>query len=167
VKGLRYDLEYLGQMDSWLAPKIAQLQHWINGWFEDTPSDKVISEYFKDFLKHYSAFTEKLLEKSPIYLPNLPHYSIAKNIELVNGDKVTSTRNGILLPAISSRLLGLKYPKAQNKLNAFRFSAPITIQSPNSILEKRFQLLSDVKKYNSEYLSNLTTLTSGLILKIL
>ncbi len=163
VKGIRYDLKLLGITDHWLYPMVAELQHWINNWFSDTPNDSTIVAYFKKFERALFTFTAEELAKGDMYLPERASYRIAKNIPLHKASSFFIERAGTILPSLLAGVLGKKHFRILNKFNTFEVGTPFTSHATDPILEDRFRFMSAMKHYNREHLPNLTTLSSGLI----
>jgi hypothetical protein len=167
LKGFRYDLEFLDIHDSWMHPMLAQLNHWILHWFEQTPSDKELVQFIHNFMKAYSPFVNELIQKEPIYLPKRNIYFVAKNMQLIPYETMGYTRKGIVLPSSLSLLFGSKYYKLQNKLNQFYFNVPMRTGTETPFIVDRFNFFSEMKNYNMQYLPNFTTLTTSITAKLI
>ncbi len=167
LKGIKYDLEFLNIKDCALNPLLEKITHWIKNWFEETPSDKVLSEFIHLFDKTNEDFLIEIFSKESLYLPETSNYRISKKINLVNNPNLQYSREGILVPLFFNQLFGNKFIKLQNKFNSFEFQLPITHTSNIEILKERFLFLKEMKKYNIQYLPNFSPLISSITAKII
>ena len=167
IKGIKYDLAFLNITNIPLDLLLEELDYWIKNWFNDTPNDKTLSEFISRFDKAYQLFTEEIFSTEILYLPTAESVNISKKIIIENSNSIRFSRKGFLLPIIIQPLAGDKFIKMQNKLNSFNFYAPFTNSNKEQFLVKRFEFLSDMKRYNDNYLPNFSTLTSSITAKII
>ena len=167
IKGIKYDLAFLNITHISLNQLLEELNYWIKNWFNETPSDKALSDFVFRFDKVYQLFVEEIFYKEIIYLPTAESVKISKKIIIENSNSISFTRNGFVLPPIIHLFAGNKFIKMQNKLNSFNFHAPFTNSSKDQILVDRFIFLSEMKTYNDIYLPNFSTLTSSITAKII
>lgn len=166
MKGIIYDLEFLGVTNGKVYDQFIELQHWIKNWFELKPNDQQITEWIEKFDSSYEAFVKEMFHHYQLYLPAMNNYYMARNSTLFNGNEVNYKHNGIVLPKQLS-ILGKKYSNLQNRFNRFEFYFPIVNDHPVSIVKERFQFLQEMKKYNREYLPNFMTITTSITSKII
>ncbi len=167
IKGVKYDLAFLNITNIPLNTLLEELNYWIRNWFNETPNDKTLSDFVSRFDKAYQLFVEEIFSKEILYLPTAQSVNISKKIILKNSTSIGFTRKGFLLPATLEPLAGKKFINLQNKLNCFQFYVPFTNICKEQILVKRFEFLSEMKRYNDNYLPNFSTLTSSITAKII
>lgn len=165
MKGILYDLEYLNDSHSVLHPHLLELKEMIRNWFTQTPTDKILTEWFLSFEKLYDDYVHQVLLKHPLYLPSRDTFPISKNMILQNSSSVNFERKGILLPGFLSTA-GRNYVKLQHRFNQFTISCPITHKAL-PIVKERFDFLVRMKKYNRQYLPNFMTITTSITAKII
>lgn len=166
MKGIAYDLEYLGVTDSELHPLLKILKEWIGNWFQVSPNDHEISKWLLDWIPAYDRFTLETMQKIPMYLPKAESYKIARNQRLEHSSELNYQRKGTLLPGFLS-VIGRPYFKIQNKLNQFQFGMPLTNQAENVILVDRFHFLKEMKAYNRVHLPGFMTMTTSVTSKLI
>lgn len=165
IKGIAYDLEYLGDHDCALTNPVNQLRKWIRNWFSDMPCDAELCKWIDSFLATYSNYTCEKLDIHPIYLPEMGAYTVARNISLHKGKALRYRHTGLLLPYFPP-FTGRKFFKLQNRFNTFRFECPVTHQA-DPILINRFRFLQEMKAYNKRHLPNFMTITTSITAKII
>ncbi len=165
MKGILYDLEMLDKNTGEIYHLLQQLKHWILNWFDITPADKEINLWIEQFDRVYERFVNESLKEHPMYLPALPRYPIARNMNLKAGDITSCTRKGLLLPVIFSSI-GRNYFKLQHRLNTFTFTCPISHEAA-PIVKERYDFLKRMKDYNREHLPNFMTITTSITSKLI
>lgn len=165
MKGIMYDLDYLGDSQTALHPMIATLKNWISGWFTAKPDEREIREWIENFIPEYIRYTSEKLQQHPLYLPESTHYTIARNMRLKKSDSLSYIHRGFLLPVFLYGA-GRKYIKLQNRLNHFEFRCPI-VHKTDEILIQRFRFLQEMKAYNKSFLPNFMTITTSITAKII
>lgn len=165
IKGIAYDLEYLGDHDSALTPPVNQLREWIQNWFTSMPGDEELCKWIDTFIAIYSDYTREKLRMYPVYLPEMGAYKVARNMAMQKGQTLRFSHTGIRLPYLPP-FPGRKFFKLQNRLNTFRFECPVTHQAV-PILVNRFRFLQDMKAYNLRHLPNFMTITTSITAKII
>lgn len=166
MKGIRYDLEFLGITESPLNAPLQELKEWSLNWFKQTPGDKMLNDWINKWIPEYDAFTEEILKKYPMYLPPMENYRIAKNQELRNAKGLNWMRNGFLLP-VQLSAMGKKYFNLQNKFNRFLFGIPVSSEPAHPAIAERFSFLREMKSYNRQYLPGFMTMTTGITAKLI
>ena len=63
MKGIAYDLEYLGIDQSPLYEPLARLKSWIRNWFEATPSDKVVNNWILEWIPLFDEFMQRIMPR--------------------------------------------------------------------------------------------------------
>lgn len=164
MKGLAYDLEYLGDFSNPLHEPIETIKEKIMHWFEQKPGNDFIENWIRNFTPMYFDYLNKLFINSPIQLPSLTKYNIATNMELINGNEISLIHKGIRLPA-SLSIMGKKFFKIQHRLNQFTFTCPIG-QCEDSFLKNRFEFIKSMKHYNRSHLPAFMTNTTSITSKI-
>lgn len=165
MKGILYDLEYLNEINTKIHPHLFEIKNFIIQWFEQTPSEKKIKDWFFSFEELFEEYIQEILEKYPLYLPLRENYAILKNMTMKNGSYIHIKRNGVLLPNISI-LAGRTYFKLQHKFNKFNLSCPLTHEA-SPIIKDRFDFLIKMKEYNRQYLPNFMTITTSITAKLI
>lgn len=165
MKGILYDLEYLNDSNSIIHPHLIELKEMIRHWYEKTPSDKKIAEWFFSFEVLYDEYIQKTLVKHPLFLPAKDKYAISKNMILQRASEVSFERKGILLPNLFS-FAGRSYVKLQHRFNTFNITCPITHEA-SRIVKDRFDFLVRMKEYNRQYLPNFMTITTSITAKLI
>ncbi len=166
MKGILYDLEFLGVNNGELYDHLKELKKWITNWFDLNPSDEQIIEWIHHFDKLYTDFVDKIFSDCQLYLPNQEKYSISRNALLINADKVSYKHSGVVLPNQLS-IVGKKYSNLQNRFNDFEFHFPLVHDHDVQIVKDRFTFLQEMKSYNREFLPNFMTITTSITSKLI
>jgi len=165
MKGILYDLDYLEDENSILHPHLEKLKAMIVAWFSETPSDRIMSDWYNSFEILYDEYVHQTLKKHPMYLPGRDQFAISKNMLLQNSSTVNFTHQGILLPSFLS-FSGRYYVKLQHRFNKFIIACPLRHEA-SKIVEDRFEFLIRVKEYNRQYLPNFMTMTTSITAKLI
>jgi len=149
-KALIYDLEFLGVSSGNMFDLVQRVIQIRADWWEKQPSEKELKNLIK---KLYASLTELLmteLSKAPLYLPTENSFQISRNISVSNGN-FGARSSGFVLPnfgLINDR----KHFNLLNRFNQFEVTFPYSVPEKGSVIERRFQLLSQLRKHNSKQL---------------
>lgn len=166
MKGIAYDLQYLGVESSPLHPLLNRLKQYIQDWFTHTPTDEELNQWLKKWIPLYDELCNDLLRQYPLYLPLRSHYRVAANQDIYPAAQVQISRKGLVLPALISRAFK-KYFNLQNKLNHFRAGIPLTSVPAHPVLAERFEFLAAMKEYNRSFLPQFMTMTTSITSKLI
>ena len=166
VKGLIYDLEFLGINSGSLMNLLAEMKRIILNWFSNHPADKTLSSWIAEFNHEYELFCKEIFAKNAVYLPFAKQYVIARNVELHSAPGPHFRHTGLVLPPLFSGI-GKKYINLQNRLNRFKFFFPVKYNSDCKLIEERFSFLKEMKSYNRQHLNGFMTITTSITSKII
>lgn len=161
LKGLMYDLEFLGIDKGKLFDAIIELRQWIKGWHTFRPSNAHLSEWIFKFYNEYTIFIKQQLVANKVYLPYQKSYFYRKNVVIEPGNFIGYKKNGISLPCFLAILGEKKFYNFQHRLHKWTFTVPITHKSNSKIIIDRFDYFEKMRKYNKIYFQNFDTLTTG------
>ena len=161
LKGLHYDLEYLGYNSGNIYEKIQILRGWIKDWFIKVPSEKEISNWAKCFYDEYFIFLKSVFSHYKLYVPKKDKYVYSRNITFHPGKDINYKHSGIILPALLSKFAKKKIYNLQHRFNNFKFNIPIQHQHNFKIIEERSVYFEELKKYNKIHFPNFGTLNTG------
>ena len=161
IKGLIYDMEFLGIQSGELYELITTMIGWRSQWTKQQPDFCVLSKWFNEFHEELSISLQNLLIEHPFYLLPEANLRITKNATITPYSKVGYLHSGTLLPS-SLYWLGKRYISLLNRLNKFEVYLPIRFDNLPKIVEQRFKSLKKAKKYNEYYLPGFYPLTSSL-----
>ncbi|MBM4196799.1 MAG: hypothetical protein FJ197_06835 [Gammaproteobacteria bacterium] len=151
VKGILYDLDFLGAgrcalrdvAEEWVARR--------DRWFANPPSDTEIRSLLERFDTELPRFIEEQFAAGPFYLPPGREFAIAGNMTVAVGDDFGHEHRGVTLPAMLGAL-GRRYFNIQHRFNSFRFKVPAKEAAQAPLLDARFRFLRRMKDYNRERL---------------
>lgn len=166
MKGIIYDLDYLGIDSGHVMNQLRELKHVIQLWFTQTPSDKALNIWITEFDRAYDEFCYDIFMRHPMYLPQMNEYKVARNVVLSKAETLSFKHKGTLLPSFLTRM-GKKITRLQNRFNSFEFTMPLTHVSSLPIIEERFAFLKEMKLYNKKYLPEFMTITTSITSKII
>jgi hypothetical protein len=161
AKALLYDLEFLSIESGKLYDLIQTIVFWRDQWFENKPDKKKLGQWHDNFYEEFSNFLSTILQTKNFYVPERAHLSVARNMTLVQSNHLNYAHRGITLPSILSSF-GRKYFNLQHRFNKFYFHIPLDSSKIPPILEKRFELFSKMKAYNSIRLPHFLSLITSL-----
>lgn len=164
MKGLAYDLEYLGDSSDPLNGPLEIIRHKIIHWFDQNTTTDFIESWIHQFHPMYCDYMNRLFLAEPFLLPLMESYTISSNMELVNGNNVQLKHRGLILPNFFA-FLGKKYFKIQHRLNHFTFTCPIN-DCKIDFLNRRFEFIRKMKEYNRTHLPAFMTNTTSITSKI-
>jgi hypothetical protein len=165
MKGIIYDLEYLGITSGPVMNLLQELKSVIQHWFIQTPSDKALDIWIRKFDREFDRFCYEVFLAHPMYLPKMDKYQVSRNATLANTDSVSFHHSGTVLPSFLS-IFGKKIMRLQNRFNNFRFGFPLKHES-SDIIKQRFEFLKEMKSYNRTYLPGFMTITTSITSKII
>lgn len=160
VKGLLYDLEFMGVTEGKIYDCVQELRNWIVNWHTSQPDNNYIGKWLVDFYKNFSEFIIPVLEKNPVYVPQRDSYFYARNIFIKPGNTVKAERRGIAFPN-SFSFLGKKYYNLQHRFNNWTFYFPLRHSHSCALVERRFEYFNSMKNYNLKHFPNFSHLTTG------
>ncbi|MEP7265061.1 MAG: hypothetical protein ABI772_11215 [Bacteroidota bacterium] len=166
MKGIIYDLEFLGITSGSVMKQLQELKFVIQHWFSQTPSDTVLDKWIEHFDKDYESFCNEIFIQHPMYLPLMEQYQVSRNAVLKDSQRLSFQHNGMVLPSIFS-VFGKKMMRLQNRFNSFHFGMPIIHQTSLPIIAERFEFLKEMKSYNRKYLPGFMTITTSITSKII
>ena len=161
VKGLLFDLEFLGIQSGSVFDLIHECMNIRTTWFDqDHPEHELIS-WFDDFFSALSRFLEQELKHRAFFVSPESSLRLAKNIRLKKSTHLAYRKFGIPVP-FGSLLFGNKIHKALNKINTFKIESPfLQVNIPTEVGEY-FNFIETCKKYNRTFLPHFYTLSSSL-----
>lgn len=161
VKGLLFDLEFLGIQSGPVHDLIHQCMNIRQKWFDqDHPENELIS-WFDDFFSALSQFLEQELAHRSFFVSPESSLQLAKNIRLRKSTHLAYHKFGIPVP-FGSLLFGNKIHKVLNKLNRFRIESPFLQENIPSEIGEYFNFIETCRNYNRTFLPHFYTLSSSL-----
>ena len=119
MKGIIYDLEFLGISSGPVMSLLQELKHVVQHWFQQKPSVNALNIWIAKFDKVYEEFCNEIFIKHPMYLPPANNSELtAHNSQLTTNISELTAHNSKLktniseLTAHSSQLI--KYNVARN-----------------------------------------------------
>ena len=151
IKGVRYDIEFLGIKNSSIQAFVADAIEMLDNWFEQEFQPKEFSLWIDKYYKSLVNCLVNLEEDKTLYLPNIYQFHYGKNVKVIQSTELSFNRKGIFFnPAIIS--LHKKVFNAHQRINKFEVKLPYSPFKSNEYLENRFAFFEEYKKYNLEYL---------------
>jgi hypothetical protein len=161
VKGLLYDLSYLGTEQGALVDAIHQMLEWRQDWFRNRPSRRELAAWVAGFQTLLERQLEGFLEDRRLYIPAWARLRIAPNMTLENGARLSMIHRGLSLPALFAGY-SRKTFNLQHRLNRFRFQVPMTAAGMPPGVAERHRLINTMVNYNRVKLPHFTPVTYGL-----
>ncbi|MCB9192431.1 MAG: hypothetical protein H6602_12275 [Flavobacteriales bacterium] len=149
-KALIYDLEFLGINSGNMFELVQQVIQIRADWWEKQPTEAELKNLIK---KLYASLTDFLIEElrqAPLYLPTTESFQISRNISVSNGN-FGAISSGFVLPNFGL-IQDRKHFNLLNRFNRFKVTFPYSVSEKGSVVERRFQLLSQLRKHNSNRL---------------
>ena len=161
VKGLLFDLEFLGIQSGPVHDLIHQCMNIRQKWFEQDHQEREIISWFDEFFFALSQFLEQELSHRSFFVSSESSLRLAKNIRLKRSNRLSYTKFGFPVP-FASLFFGNKIHKALNKLNTFKIESPFIQENIPSEVGGYFNFIETCRKYNRTFLPNFYTLSSSL-----
>ena len=160
IKGIMYDLAFLGKEKTPLADYTKELVEIREKWFTKRVSDPVLSDVFKKYTKLFSEAFAGILESETLYLPAAQNISLSKNIDLTCSQSLGVTFRGIRLPSLFAG--SNFFFKINNRFSHFTIQLPFKNIDDVELLQKRYVLFKSLEDYRKEYIPYTLSLTSSL-----
>ncbi|MFC2175549.1 hypothetical protein ACFLR1_01095 [Bacteroidota bacterium] len=149
-KALIYDLEFLGIDSGELFRLVNQVIEMRAEWWQRKPSDKELSTLIKDLYHELTTLLQTEFSKNPLFLPLTESFKIARNIQISNGE-FSANSSAIVFPNFGI-LNEKKHFNLLNRFSNFSFTFPYKMPEADSVIEKRFKLLSELRSHNNKNL---------------
>lgn len=161
VKGLLYDLEFLGVNNGPLHELVTQVIAWRQCWFSDRIHETELLGWMQAFIVELEAFLREEFLRGPLYLPFSGPHALSRNLTLVPADEMAVEYKGISLPGVFGGL-GRRYFNIQHRFNFFRFSVPAGRLDDSPVIAARFDFLQRMRAYNDRYIPHFSPAASSL-----
>jgi len=161
ARALLYDFEYLGIHDGKAIGYINELIDWRARWFDSTPSNKLIKDWFLGFYEELSNTLESVLASRNIFLHSHADLHIAANMKMEKSDNFGFMHQGITLPSVLADL-GPKYFNIQHRFNRFTFHLPFEDTGIPEGIDDRYELIAGLTAINSERYPHFVPVPYGL-----
>ncbi len=161
VKGLLFDLEFLGVQSGSLYNCIQDCMEIRKKWFDRENSAAALINWVDRFMPALHSFLQEQMKQHVLYVSPSSSLQIARNIQLKNSDALGYTRTGFPLP-FGSLIFGEKIHNALNKFNNFQIKCPYSQENLPTDIEEYFNFIDTCRKYNQSYLPHFFTLSSSL-----
>ena len=148
-KALIYDLEFLGINDGPLWTLINQIIELRSNWFENRQRETILKELFIQLPELIKALLIDEFAVGDFYLMTDGPVSVSRNVRIINGDNLAIKSTG-LVPFNLGLLKERKRFNALHRINKFDLTLPYNLPNDGGVIKKRFDFLSEVKKYNSK-----------------
>lgn len=144
VKGLRYDLAFLGREETELARQVGALTERVDDWFTEGMDDRELSRWIESFRGSLEECLEEVLDGTPLRVPDREPRTLALHLKVEPGEGLEWSRKGVVLPPIP--MLGeRRFFNLLHRLNRFVFRIPQSVPGLGGVLDRRFRLLSGVR----------------------
>lgn len=160
IKGLIYDLDFLGVTSGALTDLIQEMMQKRETWFAQKFDASFFNNWIHQFSNELKSFLKNSLSKHPLYFETAGPLRISRNTLLNPGKNLRFEQKGILLP--STLLLNSKMIKMQNRLAKFSFETPAKTDDIPKVINQQFEFQKKMKMYNSKRLPYFFPLTSSL-----
>lgn len=161
VKGLLFDLEFLGIQSGELYTLIHECMELRKNWFNQNRPSDALKDWFTRFLPVMKSFLEQQLQQRTFYVSPESLLRLSKNISLRKSNKLGYKRLGIPTLFFPS-LLDKKTHRILNRFNRFQVQVPFEqSQLPKDIADY-FSFVERCRKYNHDFLPAFYTLSSSL-----
>ncbi len=162
-KALSYDVSYLGSSAARLSALVSDLLDIRKNWFESNSNTRRLSEWFRAIYMIYPEVLESVIREKGFYLDGNFSKKIARNISLIQSEKLQSSHKGFRFPAFPVNFLGKKYFRLMNRFNTFEFKVPYQAVEVPSELRDYFDFQSGQRNYNRNFLPHFYPLSSSLL----
>lgn len=149
-KALIYDLEFLGIDSGKLHQLVKKIIDWRVEWFVQQPSLKEVRDLVNELYLVLEQFLKAEFERGLFYLPTSDSIQLSRNMTVKN-DRFQGSSSGFTFPSFGL-LNERKHFNLLNRFNKFEISFPYKLPEEDSVLAKRFKLLSELRAYNSKHL---------------
>ncbi|HRH65941.1 MAG TPA: hypothetical protein PLU53_06570 [Bacteroidia bacterium] len=161
VKGLLFDLEFLGVHSGLLHGLIHECMDIRQQWFNRDNPARTLMSWFDVFLPALSEFLARELSRHTLYVSPSSSLRLARNIRLNKSTVLRYKRTGLPVP-FATALFGKNIHKAMNRLNRFRIDCPFQQETIPVEVQEYFNFVDTCRKYNQTYLPHFYTLSSSL-----
>ncbi|MCR9287871.1 MAG: hypothetical protein NXI23_10835 [Bacteroidetes bacterium] len=157
-KALIYDLEFLGISSGRMFDLVKEIIDLRGKWFNQKQDYNLVWKLIYDLHKELKNLLIDLFSQYSLYLPSQESQTIAQNIALKNSKVVSIKRKGIVFPFYNTIFPHLnfiperKFFNLLHRFNNFTVNIPYSIAESGSIIQKRFELLSEMREYNQNHL---------------
>ena len=149
-KALVYDLEFLGIDQGEMHDLVQKVIKIRADWWNNKPSDTELKTLITDLYESLTQLLNEQLDEAPLYLPSEEPFSISRNVHVSNG-ALEVRSSGLVIPN-----LGLfaerKHFNLLNRFNRFQIRFPYRLPKDNSVIQRRFELLSKLRNHNTKQL---------------
>jgi hypothetical protein len=162
--GLRYDLEFLKANPKDFSACLDTIMKWRACWFENRPKNGEIAELYATLYETLKDFFTTHFETETLYLPDLEHYKLGRNITLKQGKDFADSKSGFTLPWMPKKL-ARKVLSLQSRYVQFDATMPFTSETIPEHIERSFDYTRRAWGYNRQNLPYYMPLTSSLVLQ--
>lgn len=160
LKGLVYDLEFLGVTSGDLYTSVTEFMEIRTTWFESAPDTRRLQQWFDPFILQLQTFLKAEWAVENIYISPNSNPRIARNITLRKGPGPEVQHRGIRFPLPGVSLQDRV--KILNRLNHFSVTVPFADSGFPEVIRKYFAFTQSHAEYNRNFLPAFYTLTSSL-----
>ena len=161
VKGLLFDLEFLGVKSGRLVESIQDCMDIRKKWFDKASSAADLIKWFENFMPLLHSFLQEQLKQHTLFVSPSSSLRLAKNIQLKQSLTLDYKRIGISLP-LGAYIFGEKIHKVLNKFNRFQINCPYSLKDLPPDIEEYFTFIDTCRNYNQSFIPHFYTLSSSL-----
>ena len=161
VKGLLFDLEFLGVKSGRLVESIQDCMDIRKKWFDKASSAADLIKWFENFMPLLHSFLQEQLKQHTLFVSPSSSLRLAKNIQLKQSLTLGYKRIGISLP-LGAYIFGEKIHKVLNKFNRFQINCPYSLKDLPPDIEEYFTFIDTCRNYNQSFIPHFYTLSSSL-----